>query len=190
MRMCVHFPFSMQIYGLVGTYAGLVHAVTVSVSCVSKCCCFLGVIYHFWLLYFQPPLLHTPLILEWRGLIKTSRLGSKYSKVSPSMQFVHLWVSVLNNACCKKTLFWWGFSNDLIYGYSDTPLGVVSLLCTFSRIIVVDFLLSLWFIYYQVVGHFYSTRYGFHLMQWTFKPITVWSVISTIFVTVVYPYNL
>lgn len=42
----------------------------------------------------------------------------------------------------KKQLLWWGLSDVLHYGYSNMLLRVVLLLCSFSRIIAVGFLLK------------------------------------------------
>jgi hypothetical protein len=39
---------------------------------------------------------------------------------------------------CEKCL-WRGLSDSMIYGYSSMPLGVILLLCSFSRIIVLCF---------------------------------------------------
>lgn len=46
---------------------------------------------------------------------------------------------VLLSIHCKKKLLWWGLHSVIIYKYSNMPLGVIWLLCSFSRIIVLAF---------------------------------------------------
>lgn len=84
--------------------------------------------------------------------------------------FLHIFFSFLSNLflitssfsncesliliCWKKWLLWWALSDALIYGYRDMSLGVFCLPCSFSRVIVAGFPLSLWPLQYQVLGHF------------------------------------
>lgn len=92
---------------------------------------------------FLPPLLHNSLILEGRGLMKISHLGQGTPK-SLTLYIDQFWVSVLILIYCKK-LFWCELSSAVICacnGCSNMSLGVILLLCYFSRIIVLGFPLS------------------------------------------------
>lgn len=88
------------------------------------------------------PLQQKSLSHEGRGMVKTS-YSATYSKVSHSLKTVHLWVSVLIDIYCMK-LRWWGLSNTLICECNSISLGVILLLCSFSKIQVVGFPLGLW----------------------------------------------
>ena len=98
--------------------------------CFSHCLSPLG------LILFLSPFLCRSLSLEGQGLMKISHLGLSAPKF---LIFAHvqLWVSVLITIYCKKKLFLWGLSDVLIYGNSNMSCIVSSLLCPFSRIIVV-----------------------------------------------------
>lgn len=70
----------------------------------------------------------------------------------------------VNFFCCKKKkLFWYWLSEALIDGYSRILLGVILLLCSFSRIIVVGFPLGLCPMESQIPGHI---SHGLHSTKW------------------------
>lgn len=56
----------------------------------------------------------------------------------------------------------------MIYGYRDVSF---LLLCFFSRIVIVGFLLGPWPIEFQVFNYFSSVRYGAYLIKCTLDPI-------------------
>lgn len=66
------------------------------------------------------------------------------------------------------------------------PLGVILLLCSFSRTKVFGFLQGPWFIESQVLGLPSSTKHGFHFMDWSLSLVKQWLVISTMFVLLLY----
>jgi hypothetical protein len=77
------------------------------------------------------------------GFDETIPVRTECFRDSDFMHIVQLGVSVLDPRYCKKKLLWQGLGNELIYGYSRMSLAVILLLCSFSRIIVVSFLLDL-----------------------------------------------
>lgn len=87
---------------------------------------------------FLPPLLHRPLNLE---SMKTYYLGLWTSK---SFTLCTLFICVFLFITIYYNKFpWWGLSDTLIYRCSNMSLGVISLVCPFTRIIVVSFPLGL-----------------------------------------------
>ena len=117
--------------------------------CVSPAVCkdsFPGVLSHLWLL-------QSFCIESWgEKLTKASHLGMSDQK-SFILHFVQLWVFVLYSVYCSKKLLSWWMRKTLLYGYSRMPLGVMLLLCSFSRTIVFGFSLDYWPIWPQVLGH-------------------------------------
>ena len=86
--------------------------------------------------------LHESLNLEGQSIIKALPFRTEFSIVSHSLHVVQSWVSVLIAIyCMKKFLSEW-LSDALIYGNNNVPLGVILLLCSFTRIIVIGFLLE------------------------------------------------
>ena len=85
--------------------------------------------------------------------------------VSHSLCFV--WrVSVLTPICFKKQLLWWGLSDALTFGYRNRTLGDIVIICHY-----IGFLVGLWPIQSEVLGHFCCVRYGFHLTEWALNLI-------------------
>lgn len=81
----------------------------------------------------------------------------------------HICGSLLVPMYCKKRLLWWGLSAALIYGYSWVSLGLVLLLCSFSWIVEIGFLLGSWPIESHGVGHICNVRYALHFMEWAWN---------------------
>lgn len=77
-----------------------------------------------------------------KGYNECVTFRDEHLKFSYSLHVEQLWVSVLINIYCKEMLLWGWLNKALIYGYSSMLLGVILLLCSFSRTIVVDFLLG------------------------------------------------
>lgn len=94
------------------------------------------------------------------------------SKVHHSLHIVQL--SLFVPVYCTRKAVWCGLSKALICGYSNMSLGAILLLCSFIRIIVVDFPLSPWPLWFQVLGHSGIVRYWYHLLEWAFKSIEGW----------------
>lgn len=117
---------------------------------------------HFWLIIFLPPLWQVSSSFDKRGLMKTSMRteGScSLCKVSSCAS------SVLIPIYCKKRLFWGWVMDALIYMYSSVSLGIIILLNSSSKIKVPGFPLDPWYISSQVLGHFRSVKYGFHVVE-------------------------
>ena len=69
---------------------------------------------------------------------------TEFSKVLHSLNIAHLWVSVFVSIYRRVNLFWWLLSKTLICEYNIMSLGVILLLCFFSRTVPFGFSLSLW----------------------------------------------
>lgn len=69
------------------------------------------------------------------GIIEHTLLWKVHSKFSYSLHIDQLWVSVFI-PCKEKHLQWW-LNDTLMYGYNDTLLRLILMLCLFTRIIVV-----------------------------------------------------
>lgn len=118
----VHLPLSVLGRHLVRTHTGLM-------SCHSLCESILHQFSCIWKTLFPwtnlpppltltislPPLLHSLLSPEGRGLMKTKSLNS--------LHIVLFWVSVLVPIYCRRMIVWRWMSKALIYGYSTKLLG-------------------------------------------------------------------
>lgn len=141
MWLCAHFSFSVLRFCPVWVCSSLVYAISVSVSSSGLQPQRIWKMLFLWsyqpllALNFFCPFSHKDLrALDGRALMKTHLPLS----LSLSSCF-QLWVSVLTTIYCKKKRVWWGFSDALIHGYRNMYLGVVSLLCSLCRRIVVGF---------------------------------------------------
>lgn len=111
------------------------------------------------------------------------------SMVSHSLPIVWLWVSVLVHFFWLRKLFWWWLTKVLITEYNRMSLGVMLLLCSFSRTLV--FLILFYFIFcsrslgFLVSGswifkNLVTQVYGFHLMKWALIQIRYWLAAPTL----------
>lgn len=108
---------------------------------------------------FGPPLLQGSLRPEERDLIETSHLGRV---VSRSLIF---WIMSGCGSLFIPIYYTGGsFSNDGNWFMSRMSLGVIFLLCSFSRT-VFGFTADPWAISSQILGHPSRVKYGFHLME-------------------------
>lgn len=103
---------------------------------------------------------------------------AEYSKVSHSLHYVWLWVAVFVPICCRRKIACWWLSKAPMYVFSRIPLGVISLLCFFSRTVTSGFSPGPWS---QVLGHQSSIGCRFHLMVWTLNSISYWLFTPTAF---------
>ena len=85
------------------------------------------------LVIFLPPLWIAPEPCVGRSLIKTFLFSTEYYNVSLSTHF-----PVVNSHLLQEAYFV-GLSDALIYGYNHMSLGIILLMCLFSRVIVVRF---------------------------------------------------
>jgi hypothetical protein len=89
-------------------------------------------------------------------------------------------IAVLIGINCKEKLLWLILRDALICMYSSKSLGVILILCPFSRIIALGSLLKL--MIYLATGSFSNARYGLHLMEWTSVLIRKWLITPIMFV--------
>lgn len=81
-----------------------------------------------------------------KGIDDGTPFKTKYSRVPHCRSHQHiawLWSSALILVCCKKRLLWRGLGEMLVSRCSSVSAGVILLLCSFSKIMVVDFAPSL-----------------------------------------------
>lgn len=124
-------------------------SVTVSIShvcihpAVSGRHYFLSIMHLLWLWQAFCLLFH--IILQDR-FNEDNSFKSESSRGSHSLHVVWLWASVSVPFYCRWKLLsvWWWLSEVLICGHSRIPLGVISLLCSFNRTIVLSFSLAPW----------------------------------------------
>lgn len=139
------FPLAEPGPHLAWTRASFLHAAIVS-SYVRQSCCVQKALFpyhHPWpstLKIFLPPPPHASLCLRGSKapLMKIPHLGPSASKSLP-LHIVQLWVSLLAPVCSKKRRPWYRIKRCLLCGYSSMTSGAILLLCSFSRIIVLDF---------------------------------------------------
>lgn len=141
---------------------------------------FLKAIHHLWLLKYFCPIYHIdPQVFRkriwWRHPIYDWVLWSLSFYVWPSCGICvsfHLLQEEASLIRDKQG------TDQCIYVVS---LGIILLLCSFIRKIVVGFPLGAWPILSWILGHFSRVRNGFHFMQWTSNPIRKWLVIPRTF---------
>ena len=136
--------------------------------------------------FLLPLLQHSLLCPAGRDLMQILHLGVSISCfLSLYTLSVCESLYVFSSAAGAKILWFW-LSNTLIYDYTRISLGFILLLCSFSRIVVFDFMLGPWTIYSQVLAYSVTAWHGFHLMDWVLSQIKYELVAPTNFVPLIH----